>query len=141
MDEQTDPSAIRSIAVTTGDVVTAIERSLRSEDEVVLRVTPPFAGRMRARIHRAGDDEYGEPAPIHVHPTDLVDDVPAYPEPAETEDDLRSDPDREYTPDRHREYQQQVVEEWRARIDERIVQETTLRWDGGSHRVTVKRLG
>ncbi|MFC7114721.1 hypothetical protein ACFQH2_06755 [Natronoarchaeum sp. GCM10025703] len=141
MDEQTDPSAIRSIAVTAGDVVTAIERSLRSKDDVVLRVTPPFAGRMRARIHRAGDDQYGEPAPIHVDPTDLVDDVPAYPEPAETEDDLRSDPDREYAPDRHREYHQQVVEEWRARIGERIVEETTLQWDGGSHRVTVKRLG
>ncbi len=148
MNEQSDPSAIRSIAVTADDVVTAAERTLRSDDEVVLRVTPPFAGRMRARIHRVrdgeydiGDEEYGEPVPIHVDPTELIADRPTYPEPEETEDDLRAESEREYTPERHREYHQQVVEDWREAVRERIVDETALEWDDGRKRVSVKRLG
>lgn len=141
MTDETDASAIRSIAVTADDVVTAVERTLRSEDEVVLRVTPPFAGRMRARIHRIGNEAYGEPAPIHVDPLELVDDLPEYPEPAETEDELRADPDRKYTPTRHREHHQRVVESWRTTVRDRIADETVLRWGGGSRRVEIKRLG
>ncbi|MCL9813393.1 hypothetical protein [Natranaeroarchaeum aerophilus] len=147
MEEQSDPSAIRSIAVTADDVVTGAERTLRSTDEVVLRVTPPFAGRMRARIHRVRegeygvtDEEYGDPVPIHVDPTELIAELPTYPEPEETEDELRAEPER-YTPERHREYHQQVVEDWRETVRERIVDETTLEWDGGHKRVSVKHLG
>ena len=141
MTEGMEPSAIRSIAVTADDVVTAVERTLRSDDEVVLRVTPPFAGRMRARIHRVTADEYGEPAPIHVEPTELIEGLPEYPEPGETEDELRDDPEREYSPDRHREYHQQIVEEWRTTVRERITGEAVLQWDDERHRVAVKRLG
>lgn len=141
MTEGMEPSAIRSIAVTADDVVTAVERTLRSDDEVVLRVTPPFAGRMRARIHRVTSEEYGDPAPIHVEPTELIEELSEYPEPGATEDELRDDPDTEYTPDRHREYHQQVVEEWRATVGDRIVDETLLQCGDERHRVAVKRLG
>ncbi len=148
MTEQSDPGAIRSIAVTADDVVTAAERTLRSTDEVVLRVTPPYAGRMRARIHRVREGEYDvmdsesdDPVPVHVDPTELIAELPTYPEPEETEDDLRSASEREYTPERHREYHQQVVEDWREAVRDRIVDETTLEWDGGRKRVAVKRLG
>ncbi|QSG01824.1 hypothetical protein [Natranaeroarchaeum sulfidigenes] len=148
MSEESDPSGIRSIAVTADDVVTAAERTLRSTDEVVLRVTPPYAGRMRARIHRVREGEYSvtdaesdDPVPVHVDPTELIAELPTYPEPEETEDDLRSASEREYTPERHREYHQQVVEDWREAVRDRIVDETTLEWDGGRKRVAVKRLG
>lgn len=49
-----DPGRIRSIAVHRDDVSTALEATLRSDREVVLRVTPPFSGRMRARLHNLG---------------------------------------------------------------------------------------
>ncbi|WP_311173190.1 hypothetical protein [Halobellus ordinarius] len=47
----TDPRRIRALAVTTEDVVDAFEASVRGGRELVLRVTPPFSGRMRARLH------------------------------------------------------------------------------------------
>lgn len=141
MDEQSDPGAIRSIAVRADDVVTAVERTLRSEDDVVLRITPPFSGRMRARLHRVTTGEYGESAPIHVDPIDLIEALPAYPEPAETEDELRADPERKYTPGRHREYHREVVDQWRESVRDRIIDETVLQWDDDSKRVAVKRLG
>src|SRR6056297_3579117 len=52
-----EPSAIRSVAVTRADVVTALESNLRSDGRTVLRVTPPFSGRMRARLHEMGTGE------------------------------------------------------------------------------------
>lgn len=52
-----DPERIRSIAVHRSDVATALEATLRSDRGVVLRVTPPFSGRMRARIHADGPGE------------------------------------------------------------------------------------
>jgi hypothetical protein len=46
-----DPAVVRSIAVTSGDVVAALELTLTSDDEATLRITPPFSARMRARLH------------------------------------------------------------------------------------------
>lgn len=55
-----DPTVIRTVAVRSDDAVTALESnrrtgSSRGDDggRVILRVTPPFHGRMRARLHRA----------------------------------------------------------------------------------------
>jgi hypothetical protein len=56
--EKTDPSVIRSLAVTAEDLVAAVESRHQRGVRVVLRVTPPFSGRMRARIHvPTGDDD------------------------------------------------------------------------------------
>jgi hypothetical protein len=75
-----DPTVIDSIAVHTEDIVAAVEARDRNRRDAVLRITPPFAGRMRARIHVAGEEaEYGDPAPIHVEPRTLVSDVPSFP--------------------------------------------------------------
>jgi hypothetical protein len=52
-----DPATIRSVAVTVDDVLTALEARQRTDTRAVLRVTPPFAGRMRARLHVVGDQE------------------------------------------------------------------------------------
>ena len=48
-----DPRRIESLAVTESDVIDALEATARSDRDIVLRVTPPFAARMRARIHDA----------------------------------------------------------------------------------------
>lgn len=49
-----DPRRIESLSVTESDVIDALEAAARSDRDIVLRVTPPFSGRMRARIHNAG---------------------------------------------------------------------------------------
>ena len=140
--ESDDPSDIRSIAVTAEDVVTAAETNRTSDRTAVLRVTPPFSGRMRARLHVRLHDDPQEAGAIHIPPGDLLgDSVPAYPRPAATEDKLRSDPELEYTVDRHREHHEQAVEEWRDAIADAIVGSVSLSTDAGTHDVTVHVLG
>jgi hypothetical protein len=135
-----DPMAIRSIAVRADDLVTALENTLRSDGDAVVRLTPPFSGRMRARLHVTGSVPEGDPEPIHVDPTDLVENLPAYPEPSETEDELRADRDAEYTRERHRERHRRAVEAWREAVPECVVDEAVLDAGDGEHRVEVKLL-
>jgi len=113
--EPADPRRIRSLAVHREDVANALEATLRSDSRVVLRVTPPFSGRMRARIHRVSDGA-GEPAePIHVDAADLVDPLPAYPEVDDTVAD-HPDADVETRRERHAE----AVAEWRTAVREAV---------------------
>ena len=113
--ERDDPGVIRSIAVTVDDVVTALEANASADRGAVLRVTPPFSGRMRARIHRVSDGA-GEPAePIHVDAADLVDPLPAYPEVDDTVAD-HPDADVETRRERHAE----AVAEWRTAVREAV---------------------
>jgi len=144
--ERTDPSVIRSVAVTAEDVVTAVESRHQRDERVVLRVTPPFSGRMRARLHvpasTAGRDADAESGAVHIDPTALVDaSAPAYPRPAETEDELRADPDAEYTVDRHHERHQRALAAWRDRLTDHVVDEVTLDTAGGPVTVEVSVLG
>lgn len=114
-----DPAAIRTVAVTAGDVVTALEANRRRDADAVLRVTPPFSGRMRARLHRAGREaDYGDPEPVHLDPALLVADPPPYPTPDDTEDALRDA--GEYSPERHREAHAAAVEAWRGAVRDSI---------------------
>lgn len=137
-----DPSSIRSIAVTTDDVVSAVEAAERGRGRVVLRITPPFYGRMRARIHLdGGEGSYdGETDPIHLGPESLVDDdTPAYPDVDETEDRLRER--GEYDVETHRRAHAEAVEEWRTAVRAHIVDTVTIDTADGPHRIEVKRLG
>jgi hypothetical protein len=138
-----DPRVIRSIAVTAEDVVTALEANSRRGTGAVLRITPPFAPRMRARLHRAGSEgDYGDgPRPIHVDPTALVRDPPAFPTADDTERALRADPAVEYSAERHRERHVERVEQWRETVRGRVVESVTLSLSDGEHDVTVKSLG
>jgi len=157
-----DPRVIRSIAVSREDVVAAFEYNRRSEPRAVIRITPPFNGRMRARLHvdrggsvssangtsRREGRSRGEPAPtdaapIHVDPADLVavDRLPAYPDPADTEDALRADPDVEYTPERHYERHVEAVSRWREAVGDAILDAVVVETPAGPHRVEVKTLG
>ena len=111
-----DPTVIHTVAVTVADVVAAVEARDRNRRETVLRITPPFAGRMRARLHVDGTEAaYGEPAPVHVHPRTFVTDVPPYP---------GSDP-----------------ETWRSRVADSLRETTTLDTDDGEITVRVVGLG
>lgn len=132
-----DPTAIRSIAVTVDDVVTALEATRRSGRRTVLRITPPFSGRMRARLHRPADGESTDA--IRLDPATLVTDLPPYPDPDETADRLRAT--GEYSTERHHERHAAAVREWRGSVGEAVGDTVTIPTDDGPHRVEVKRLG
>lgn len=137
-----DPRAIRSIAVTVDDVVSAIEAVERGRLGLVLRITPPFYGRMRARIHRAGGEgQYdGGVDPIHLDPRRFVgDDAPTYPDVDETEDRLRET--GEYDVETHRAAHAAAVERWRETVRDHLVDTVTIDTPDGPHEIRVKRLG
>ncbi|WP_251343655.1 hypothetical protein [Haloplanus halophilus] len=134
----TDPTAVAVIAVTADDVVTALETNWRSDRHTVLRITPPFAGRMRARLHRPlpGDDARDA---VHVDPSALVADPPPYPTPDETADRLREAD--AYTTERHHERHAEAVEAWRRAVRDSLVGAVDLPTAAGPHRVEVTYLG
>ena len=140
--ESDDPTVVSTIVVSAEDVVSAVEATTRSDRETVLRVTPPFSGRMRARIHVPVGEGYEDPAPIHVDPKVLVDaDAPPVPTPATTEDELRADPDETYSRDRHHDYHAERVAAWRAELPDHIVDTVELETPDGPHEVSVAVLG
>lgn len=140
--ETDDPTVLRVLAVTTDDVVTALEANERRDAGAVLRVTPPFSGRMRARIHLDGSEsEYDDPRPLHVPPERFLETVPAFPSPDETEDELRSDPEETYTPERHRTRHEDAVAAWRDRVRAAMCEETTVETPAGAHGVRIATLG
>lgn len=136
-----DPRTIRSIAVTVDDVVTALEAVERDRGDVVLRVTPPFNGRMRARLHLAGSEGTydGDVDPIHVDPRRLVADTPPFPSVDETEDRLRER--GAYDVETHRREHERAVDAWRRSVAEHVVARATVETAAGPHEVDVKRLG
>ncbi|WP_435077778.1 hypothetical protein [Halococcus sp. AFM35] len=136
-----DYRAIRSIAVNAEDVVTALEATRRGES-AVFRVTPPFSGRMRARIHVEHAGEYDTtPEPVHIAPARFVPDAPDYPTPDATEGRLRADSDVEYTVEHHHEHHTAAVAAWRETVTDAITDSVTLDGEFGPHRVAVSALG
>lgn len=133
----TDPTAITRIAVTADDVVTALETNWRSDRHTVLRITPPFSARMRARLHRRVPDDDGDA--VHVEPSALVADPPAYPHPDETADRLREA--GTYTTERHHDHHAEAVEAWREAVRDAFVDAVELSTPAGPHRVGVAYLG
>lgn len=137
-----DPSTVRSIAVTADDVVAALEANERRNAGAILRITPPFSGRMRARIHREGTEgDYGTPEPLHIPPEQFVETVPPFPSADDTEDELRADPNVEYSRSEHRKRHEVAVEEWRETVRERIRDRITVDTPDGPHEVRVSVLG
>lgn len=138
---QGSPRDVTSVAVTTTDLVAALESNLRTRNHTVLRVTPPFSPRMRARLHRVSDGIGRDvtDAPVEIDPSNLVDGVPAYPEPDETEDRLRRA--GEYTPERHRDAHLEAVAAWRRRVRDGLRDAVEFETATGPHRVAVQYLG
>ncbi|MFO7925844.1 MAG: hypothetical protein ACQET5_04020 [Halobacteriota archaeon] len=140
--ESDDPTVLRVLAVTTDDIVTAIEANERRDVGAVLRVTPPFSGRMRARLHREGTEHgYDDPSPIHVPPARFVDSVPPFPSPDDTEDEIRADPETAYSRESHRRRHETAVEAWRTRVRESIRESVSIRTSEGPHEVRLALLG
>jgi hypothetical protein len=132
------PTVVRSVAVTVDDVVTALETTRRSGRSTVLRLTPPFSARMRARLHRPSvTDESGDA--VHLDPAALVENPPPYPDPDRTEDELRAA--GEYSRERHRERHADAVDAWRAAVRESVADTVTIETAAGETRVAVKPLG
>ncbi|MFD1513678.1 hypothetical protein [Halomarina rubra] len=142
-----DPSAVRSLVVTFDDVVSAAE-ARRAGRPVVLRATPPFHGRMRARLHVAtpersdppgGADGWTvrDPHAVHLDPWALFDaDAPPYPTPADTEDRLRAG-DRPFSTDAHHDYHATAVAAWRRAIRRHRREEARVRTADGTRRVRI----
>ncbi|MFC4358949.1 hypothetical protein ACFO0N_13445 [Halobium salinum] len=148
-----DPERIRSVAVTVDDLVTALEAATRGGRDAVLRITPPFPARARARLHVAGGEGPagydGSVDPIHLDPRRLVDgETPAYPEVDETADRLEADGDA-VTEGALYEAHAEAVAEWRRAVRDHVVDRVALPLAGGDdadppdegHVVDVKRLG
>jgi hypothetical protein len=135
----TGPEAIRSLAIHADDLVAAAEANARETRRVVLRATPPYSGRMRARLH-AVDDDGGEDRTIHVEPETLLDDaVPPFPTPDVTEDELREAADDAYSVERHRTYHEKRVREWREAVPTHVVDAVVIPAVG--HEVSISILG
>lgn len=141
-DENRDPRVIRSVVVTAEDVVTAVESRHQRDERVVLRVTPPFSGRMRARLHVVPGDGGEETDAVHLDPMGLLDDeVPPYPRPADTEDALRADPGVEYTVERHHDCHREALERWREHLPDHVRDSVTVETGVGPVTVDVAVLG
>ena len=135
-----DPRAISTVVITLADVVAALEAALGTGRDAVLRITPPFSGRMRARLHVAGGEGgYGDPAPIHVDPTSLVDPVPDYPTAAETATAL--DSADAINTDRHEAAHTERVAEWRQSVRDNVVDTAEIDTPAGAVAIEVRWLG
>ncbi|WP_222918114.1 hypothetical protein [Natrinema sp. SYSU A 869] len=138
--EDDDPSAIRSVALSPEDAVDAYVYSRENPGDAVLRVTPPFHGRMRARIHVYRVDDTELTGAVHLSPAAVIaDDVVAeYPDLESALADADDDPAEA---DQIRERQAEAVEDWQARAREAIVDSVALETADGTHRVDLKTLG
>ncbi|SFB87291.1 hypothetical protein SAMN05444422_102502 [Halobiforma haloterrestris] len=133
-----DPSAIQSIAISPDDAVDAYVYTRENPGEAVLRITPPFHGRMRARIHVYRVDDAHVTGAVHVSAAEVIEDdvLEEYPQ---LEGELESVDDAEA--ERLRKRHAEAVEEWQERAAEAIVDAVALEVDGERREVEVKPLG
>ena len=139
--ERDDPAAIRSIAVTAEDVVDAFGYTRENPGEAVLRVTPPFHGRMRARLHVFQVDDSPETGAIHLEPARLLEDeaVDAYPTLESVPETMGESVDSD--PETVRKRHAVALEAWRRQAQTAIVGAIDIDTEVGSHRVSVSVLG
>ncbi|ELY47390.1 hypothetical protein [Natronorubrum sulfidifaciens] len=138
MAEDDDPTTIRSLALSPDDAASAYAYTQENPGEAVLRVTPPFHGRMRARLHVYQRDDTELTGAIHIPPesviaSDVIDDYPRLE--AALED---ATPDET---DEIRKRHADAVEKWQARARESILEATTIDTDDGPQLVELKQIG
>ena len=128
MTNSTDPGGIHTVVVTATDLVAALEASYRSPGrKTVLRMTPPFGGRMRARLHVQRESASGDRSSVLLTAESLVDDdCPVPPEPDDVEDALRADETITYSIESHRERYRVALQEWRSAVPGHVVDEVEL---------------
>lgn len=136
MSEGYDPTVIRSLAVSADDVVDAFVYTFENPGAAVLRATPPFHGRMRARLHVYRVDDARLTGAVHVEPATLLPDPVVADYPSIESFDGRLDD----SPASVREARAEAMAAWRERAREAVVDAVTLDVDGDRHEVEVKRL-
>lgn len=141
MTESDDPAVVDTVVVTATDLVTALEANERTGGaDAVLRMTPPFSGRMRARLHVRQGSETGNETPIALPAQALLEDrCPAPPEPDDVEDDVRADPTEAYSVDRHRERYRAALQQWRSAVPDYVRSAAQL--PGTDETITISLLG
>ncbi|NHN40086.1 hypothetical protein G9C85_00335 [Halorubellus sp. JP-L1] len=150
-----DPRVVDVLVVHADDVVTALAATAQGR-ETVLRVTPPFRPRQRARIHVPGGDFSGEDdsrsehsasdqdaagTPLLVPPSAFLDaDAPSFPRAPDTEPAPADSPS--YDVDEHFHRHEDTVTEWRETITEHFREQTAVAGpDGADCRFEVRYLG
>ncbi|ELZ05356.1 hypothetical protein C482_02361 [Natrialba chahannaoensis JCM 10990] len=157
MGADADPAAIRSIAVSPADVVDAYAYTQENPGEAVLRITPPFHGRMRARIHVYRRDDAELTGAVHVRPadvleSDVIDAYPAFDEAAVGDESGREgvgedggcgedeDESDAVSADRRKRHAETVAE-WQSQAREAILESVQIATVSGQRTVEVKLLG
>lgn len=160
--ESPDPRTVDVVVVHADDVVAALAATAQGR-ETVLRVTPPFRRRQRARIHvpdradgRQSDDSSSaaseastdvgieastDAAPLLVPAAAFVDaDAPSFPRAPETEPTPAESP--EYDVDEHFERHEDAVADWRETVREHFRDAVTVDGPSGEAcRFRVRYLG
>lgn len=139
-----DPSSIRTVAVAREDVLDAFEYTRTNPGTAVLRLTRPFHGRMRARLHVYRDE--AETDAIRVPAADLLaaDAVAAYPTLEDVERRLEGENGTDEEASSTEQLRDALADEreaWREQARESIVDELVLETDDGESRVDVTTLG
>ncbi|SEH16136.1 hypothetical protein SAMN04487967_2455 [Natronorubrum sediminis] len=137
-DDTVDLSAIRSIALAPADVVDAFAYTQENPGAAVLRVTPPFHGRMRARIHVFRTEDTEVTGAIHLSPESVLEErvVADYPDLESTLEGADAD-----ETDAVRKEHAAAVEAWQERARESIRETVTLETDEGTQTVDLKLVG
>lgn len=132
-----DPTVIEVLIARHDDVLTAIESYNRGNKQTVLRVTPPFAVRMRARIHRilpnndpeisldSGEATPEPTSPINISPVAFVDSTRPIPTVDDIEDQLRHTA-ADYSINQHHETYQAAIESWREDVAKNLCESITF---------------
>lgn len=137
-DDTVDPSTIRSIALAPEDAVDAFAYTRENPGEAVLRVTPPFHGRMRARLHVFRTEDTEVTGAIHLSPESvlkehIVADYPNLESTLEAADAAETDAVRKE--------HAAAVEAWQERARESIRERVPLETDAGTQTVDLKLIG
>jgi len=132
---------IRSLAVTAEDVVDAFVYTRENPGDAVLRVTPPFHGRMRARLHVYQQDDAQVTGAHHIEPAALLERavVATYPTLETVAERVERDGG---TTDIISAHHATALEKWREQALESLVDRVPLEGteDGASHVVSVSVL-
>ncbi|MCU4926300.1 hypothetical protein OB905_09940 [Halobacteria archaeon AArc-dxtr1] len=129
MTDGDDPTVIRSLAIAVEDVLDAAVYNRENPGTAVLRVTPPFHGRMRARLHVYREDDRELTGAIHVPPRSFLPKRTrtAYPDFESRPPDVGSDGEDEDGP----------IDNWRSQARDSLRETVTIDTGEKSHTVSV----
>jgi hypothetical protein len=144
-DDDAPAAQIETILVDADDIIEAMQRNRRDENERrqhVLRISPPFDGRVEASLHVSEDGTYYppevDPKPIHLQPEAFVGyesgdgpqhqtDIPM-PRYCESRRIARDDFGEDVGDETVQEYHDEAMEMWEGRVRAALIDELTLKF-------------